>query len=341
MWSTLDSERALYAILGGTLMRMCGRTWVSALLLFVVSITGVTSEHQTASDEAAPKKSHKDFAPDISPNGEFITYYSYRVDPKPDLYVYTISTQTETRLSQTPDIWEIEPKWIDDTHIAFSAGESMQGLEVHVMNVETGGRAKFHPDLTDDHGLTFGPSNPIDQRGLVSIARSENQDDQMVIIDQGGTVEKLAAKLPPGKNASPHASPDGTHIVFQNQHDGRTDLYVLDRLSGEHWPITDNLTEENYLNWSRDGRWILYRPQDEASPPHIHGIEVDLQSRSLGQPRQLTNGDQSQVHFYSAISVDGQWLYYDANSGSDFYIFRQSLYDLTLPPQQITGRSGY
>lgn len=303
----------------------------------VLSIGTAFLEVQSVASEAPKPKRHQDFAPDISPNGNFITYYSYRGDPTPDLFVFDISRGHEIRVTHTPDIWEIEPRWIDDKHIVFAAGESMQGLEVEILNFETGARDAFHPSLRDENNLEFGPSNPLGNNQLVSIARSGNGQDHMIVIDRDGSFVKITTQLPRGENASPHASPDGRHIVFRNSFEGRTDLYILDRQSGEHWQITDSAAEENYINWSRDGRWILYRPEDESSLPYIFGIQIDLAAKTMTPPRQLANGNDSQVHFYSSVSADGQWLYYDGNVERNFYIFRQSLAKPEMPAQQVTG----
>jgi Tol biopolymer transport system component len=61
----------------------------------------------------------KDFAATMSPNGKMITYYSYRGDKSPDIFVAKTDGTHEKRLTINDDYADIEPTWSTDSQTIY------------------------------------------------------------------------------------------------------------------------------------------------------------------------------------------------------------------------------
>ncbi|WP_370335237.1 hypothetical protein [Parvularcula marina] len=311
---------------------------ISAMFVLIagcqnVESTGVSLQalDRDSANAAIPAR---DFAPQISPNGMQLVYYSYRAERTPDIYVFDLNTFEERRLTATPKVWEIEPDWFGGNEvISFPAGNSMRELQTHLMNVSDGEVTKYGQQRDN-----IGPANPLaDGSGFVTFLKKSDVEYQLAIFDDGPHLAIVSIELPPGKSASPKPSPDGRYILFHVTHQQRRDLYVADLEDGDLWRITDNEIEEEYLNWSQDGNWVLYSANSGEQPRRIYGIRIDADARVAGKPVQLTHGPSDQAHVFSSMSADGEWLYFDANLSRDSRIFRQSMRNLDQPPEQLTG----
>ena len=307
-------------------------TTVGLLLLIVLGAYVIQFNPAGSASEPQPVY-QRDFAPDISPDGKTVLFYSYRVEKKPDLHVLNLETGTETQITDTPNIWEIEPSWLPDGKgLIYPAGQSMKALKISQKTDLNTPPETLRPAYTVHRSFALVANSGM----LVTFEKDSNL---LVEIMHDGAVRDLEITLPQGQNSSPHPSPDGEFIAFLNAQNNQTDVFVADIKSGETWQLTNTKTHEEYLNWSRDGRQILYAAESPKHPGRIYGVSVDTAARSATKPVQLSRGPENQTHVFSSGSTDGQWLYYDASVGSNFYIFRQSLLDLQRAPEQLTGLS--
>ena len=53
----------------------------------------------------------QDFGPKISPDGTQVVFYSYLGENKPDIYIVNVDGTNVRQLTDTPDTWEILPRW--------------------------------------------------------------------------------------------------------------------------------------------------------------------------------------------------------------------------------------
>ncbi len=302
------------------------------LHLAALTLVAAACAPDRGTDPAAT--AYKNFAPDISPDGTDVAFYAYR-NELPDIFLLNLETGEETQLTNTPDIWEIEPKWSPDgTKLLYGGGPSMQTLRPRI----------YTPSTRDDRifvalNRNIGPAEWMpDNASLMYVDKSSLFDaHRFAIVRADGVVEEIPVNLPAGDNVSPNVSPDGKHVAFQNKHMGRTDIYVLDVEAAETWRLTDNETEEVFLTWTRDGRWITYTAESTSGAERVFGLAIDPVQRTSEAPIQLTQGPDDQVHFFSSMSADGIWLYYDGSNANGIDIYRQSLITPASPPEKLTG----
>lgn len=304
----------------------------TAGFLLLIVLGAYVVQFNPAGSASEPRPAYqRDFAPDISPDGKTVLFYSYRTEKKPDLHALNLETGAETQITDTPNIWEIEPSWLPDGKgLIYPAGQSMKSLKINrKIDINT-------PPETLRSAYTVRSSFALIANSdmLVTFRKDSNF---LVEIKHDGTVRDIEVTLPQGQNSSPHPSPNGAFIAFLNEQNNQTDIFVINIKSGETWQLTDTRAHEEYLNWSRDSRQILYAAKSPKDSGRIYGVNVDTAARSTTKPIQLSHGPEDQTHIFSSGSADGQWLYYDASVGSNFYIFRQSLLDLELAPEQLTG----
>lgn len=139
-----------------------------------------------------------------------------------------------------------------------------------------------YPDVSDEH-IVFVYAN-----------------DLWIVPRDGGQAVPLAS--PPGAEAFPRFSPDGSAIVFQGNYDGNRDLYTLPIVGGVPARISHHPGSETPTDWHRDG--ITF---------HMNG------TAGLGRQQQIFTVDPEgglpdlmpvPYGANGAISPDGTWLAY-------------------------------
>lgn len=75
-----------------------------------------------------------DFAPDLSPDGKTLVYYSYRNDSLPDIYILDMDSQQETRLTFDYGAWDLNPKWSVDGQYIYFSSDRAGSMSIYRMN---------------------------------------------------------------------------------------------------------------------------------------------------------------------------------------------------------------
>jgi tricorn protease len=86
--------------------------------------------------------------------------------------------------------------------------------------------------------------------------------DIWVVDKVGGTAHHLSS--PPGEEAFPRFSPDGSQIAFSANYDGNTDVYVVPTLGGEPVRVTHHPMGDRMLDWYPDGTALLFASARES-----------------------------------------------------------------------------
>jgi serine/threonine protein kinase len=165
-----------------------------------------------------------------------------------------------------------------------------------------------------------GPANPElapDGRTL-GLNRTINGNTDVWMIDLArGLLSRTTFEM--AEDANPVWSPDGTRIVFNSDRSGVYDMYVkaVAGNSGEDLLLA---TPQNKapLDWSRDGRFLLYR-----SPNIVTGFDIwalPMQGERKPFPVVQTNSDERDGVF----SPDSNWVAYQSNETGRFEIYVQS-----------------
>lgn len=97
-----------------------------------------------------------------------------------------------------------------------------------------------YPDVSDEH-IVFAYAN-----------------DLWIVPREGGQAFPLAS--PPGSEAHPKFSPDGSHVAFVGNYDGDRDLYVIPVAGGVPHRVTHHPSSETLTDWTADNRLIFAMP---------------------------------------------------------------------------------
>lgn len=109
---------------------------------------------------------------------------------------------------------------------------------------------------SDDKGAGDG-SVSADGRFLVaSSTRFKGQSAIWLFDRQVGTWRQLTK--PGNGDREPAISPNGRFVVFISDRNDRTDLWALDTATAREFPLTQDVAEEEYPAWSKDGKQVVF-----------------------------------------------------------------------------------
>jgi serine/threonine protein kinase len=127
---------------------------------------------------------------------------------------------------------------------------------------------------------------------------------------------RLQSKLTFGEPAKgmPLWSRDGNHVVYRS---GRTLVMKASNGTGSETQLADHLTNfDNPLDWSSDGRMLLYTSFASTSSTDLWMLPVDADKPRIPMPRTGSRwGVQGQ------ISPDGRWLAYASNERGRYDVY--------------------
>src|SRR5829696_2188209 len=230
--------------------------------------------------------------PAYSPDGERIAFHS---DREPG-GIYVMGATGENVRLVTTDCHH--PSWSPDGKeiVCSTRGQPIPSARnltpsaLWIVSVETGAKRV----LSEEDAMQPAWS-PIGARiAFWFMPPSAGRSDVAIIPRAGGEVEVVTKDG--STNWNPVWSPDGKFLYFASDRSGNMSFWrvAIDqetgRVQGEPEAVATPSTFNRHLNFSRDGRRLIYVQTDRRS--NIQAIKLDPKSeKTVGEPFWITRGD--------------------------------------------------
>jgi Tol biopolymer transport system component/predicted Ser/Thr protein kinase len=154
---------------------------------------------------------------------------------------------------------------------------------------------------------------PDGQRVAVNRNVQGNIDVWLIEVGRG-----LASRFTfdPSNDRSPLLSPDGSQVIFQSSRKGVYDLFEKPASGAtDEQPLLVTPQDKATLDWSRDGRFLLYSTQDPKTGSDLWALPLTGERKPF--PVVQTSFDEIEGQF----SPDGRWLAYASNESGRYEIY--------------------
>jgi eukaryotic-like serine/threonine-protein kinase len=167
----------------------------------------------------------------------------------------------------------------------------------------------------------------------LAITKTVNGNKDIWLLELGrGILSRFTFE--PGINGRPVWSPDANQIVFYSNRKGAFDLYRKSAAgTGDEEPVLESSMTKVPLDWSTDGRFMLYRNDDPQTGADLWALPLmgDRQPFPVVQtPFQERDGQ---------FSPDVKWIAYQSNESGHFEIYVQP-FPGGGPKTQISSNGG-
>jgi Tol biopolymer transport system component/DNA-binding winged helix-turn-helix (wHTH) protein len=171
-------------------------------------------------------------------------------------------------------------------------------------------------------GHYFEPRLSPDEKRLALVAkdRATGFTDIWIVDLVTGAFSRLTSD--PFDDGFPVWSPDGSSIVFTSSRAGRYDLYEKPSSGGKKEELLLRTQTGAYgLDWSSDGRFILYSHVDPKNASDLWMLPRSL--NTTAEPRLVIGGEFDQD--LGSISPDGAWIAYASNESGAWEVYVEPL----------------
>jgi eukaryotic-like serine/threonine-protein kinase len=158
-------------------------------------------------------------------------------------------------------------------------------------------------------------------QGRVAVAREEmnaNNYDIWVREFERGVMTRLTFNA--AQEHLPLWSPDGKQVVFASNRDGAVvQIYRKDASgTGMEERLTDGPTNKFPLDWSKDGKYLLYREDNPSRGRDLMALPLE------GVRKPVTVVSTTSQESTGAISPDGRWVAYASNDSGAYQLYVQA-----------------
>jgi len=232
--------------------------------------------------------------PSLSPDGNFVVFTWRGVDPTEaaDVWVKAVDGDELRRLTNTPQFHEAMPAWSPDgRQIAFFRMEGIQNRGVFLVSPLGGLERK----IADESG---SPAWTPDSQSLVMAGGPLNEHGIFQQVLETGARRRLTQAPAGFFDDFPKVSPDGKTVAFAREKSGQSALFVVPMTGGEPTQLTQWGAGIGRLDWTPDGREILYPQLDTSgmrifritakvgqTPAPVAGLPIGVNMLSVSRPR--------------------------------------------------------
>jgi Tol biopolymer transport system component len=129
-----------------------------------------------------------------------------------------------------------------------------------------------------------------------------------------------------GYNRRPVWSPDGTRLAFGFRPlvGSSDDIYVTPSSGGGREELLlQGGVNASPMDWSADGRWLVYQQHAEATGLDLWLLQLDGNRAPV--PYLQTRFDETNARFVPQVSGSPRWLAYDSDEGGQRQVYVQSI----------------
>jgi Tol biopolymer transport system component len=182
--------------------------------------------------------------------------------------------------------------------------------------VDRAGHELSHIGLAESRRPSYASISPDGQR-LAIQRMSEGNTDIWLVDAQRGTPVRFTDDLQ--ADIAPLWSPLGDRIVYASQLDRQFELFekALDESSGALLLQTGQ--SKQVTDWSRDGRYLLFRTVTPGRPMDIDVWALPLEGDRKPFPVVRTRFEERDAQF----SPDGKWIAYHSNESGKHEVYVQ------------------
>jgi Tol biopolymer transport system component len=158
--------------------------------------------------------------------------------------------------------------------------------------------------------------SPDGQRVALGYQAINANVDAWLLDLRRGALSRLTVDA--GIDLFPTWFPDGRRVAFASTRKGAYDLYWKPVIGfGNEELLFADAQDKNPMDWSPDGRFLLYRVIDPKSGNDLWALSMDGNRKPV--PVVQTNFDENLPQF----SPDGKWIAYESNVSGRFEIYIQ------------------
>ena len=180
----------------------------------------------------------------------------------------------------------------------------------------------------DRAGKLLGPATPPDENAMTSPSLSpdgrrvalgrnvQGTNTDVWLIDLGRNGVATRFTFDPATDVSPVWSPDGTQVVFRSIRKGLSNLFIKPANgAGDERPLLVTPQNKTPLDWSGDGRFLLYSNLDGKTQSDLWILPLTGDRKPF--PVVQSAFDETQGQF----SPDGRWIAYTSNESGREQIY--------------------
>ena len=207
---------------------------------------------------------------------------------------------------------------------SFHSGFSVSAAGVLAHRPGAGARRQLV--WVDRTGKTLGAIGPPDENAprqpelapdgqRVAVTRTVQGNVDVWLIEVGrGVPSRFTFDV--GLDNAPVWSPDGSQVVFRSTRKGVYDLFEkpASGTADEH-PLLVTSQAKSPLDWSRDGRFLLYSTQDPKTASDLWALPL------MGERKPFAVLQSSFDEIEGQFSPDGRWLAYASNESGRYEIY--------------------
>jgi eukaryotic-like serine/threonine-protein kinase len=199
---------------------------------------------------------------------------------------YLLTVEQSVLLARRLDLESL--KVSEPQTLAQEVGQDLNGRRAFSVSPgmlanRTGGSERLQLAWFDRSGRRLRAVGPVEPTQPINVELSP--DGRYAAIARGGgprdvwlidTERDVATRLTtdPPDDFSPVWSPDGNRVAFRSDRDGQYNLFEVPAIGGTERRIFQSPQQKTPLDWSRDGRFVLYAELNPAGGSDLFAVTV-------------------------------------------------------------------